>query len=110
MPHLWSENEQRWGERFSVNVPVVVAAPTVGKVNGRLKNISLSGALIRADINLPLNSLIEVGLMPPTRIGVVLNAQITRKLGEDLGIEWCDFAPNAVKELLRSTPMSVARS
>ena len=88
-----------------MNVPVNVAATTLTKVNGRLRNISLSGALIRADVNLPLNSLIEVGFMPPpNRAGVVLNAHITRKLGEDVGIEWCEFAPNAVKDLLRSIP------
>jgi hypothetical protein len=104
MPHRWNDHEHRWGERFRVNVTVNVAATTLAKVSGRLRNISLSGALIRADVNLPLNSLIEVSFMPPpTRIGVVLNAHITRKLEEDVGIEWCEFAPNAVKDLLRST-------
>jgi hypothetical protein len=88
-----------------MNVPVNVAATPLARVSGRLRNISLSGALIRADVHLPLKSLIEVSFMPPpTRIGVVLKAHITRQIGEDVGIEWCEFAPNAVKELLRSTP------
>src|SRR5579863_1652506 len=73
MPHRWNEHEHRWGERFRVNVLVNVTATTFNKVNGRLSNISLSGALIRADVDIPLNSLIEVSFMPPpTRIGVVL--------------------------------------
>jgi len=107
MPHHWNENEHRWGERVRVDVSVSVnvPAPASFRVNGRLRNVSLSGALIKAEVNLPLNTLIAVSLIPqpPAQIEAVLNAHITRKLREDVGVEWCEFAPSAVKDLLRST-------
>jgi hypothetical protein len=69
-----------------------------------MKNISLSGALMKADCDLRLNTLIEVRieLPPPSYRAAVLKAHVSRKLKEDVGIEWCDFAPNIVKDLLRS--------
>jgi hypothetical protein len=31
----------------------------------------------------------------------VIKARVSRKPGHGIGIEWCEFAPLAVKELLR---------
>jgi hypothetical protein len=38
-----------------------------------------------------------------------LKAHVTRKLNEGVAIEWCDFAPHAVKELLRSPEVEGVR-
>jgi hypothetical protein len=32
----------------------------------------------------------------------VIKARVSRKLQEGVGIEWCEFAPTIVKDLLRS--------
>ena len=96
--------EHRGGERVSLNIPVRVAAQTLVGIGGRLKNISLSGALLSANVDLRLNSIIEIciKLPPPAPRDAVITAHVRRKAKQDVGVEWSEFAPTAVKELLRS--------
>jgi len=96
--------EHRWGERVRVDIPVHVTAPPLAAVDGQMKNLSLSGALMEADCNLRLHLLIEVSIelpAPAARTGVI-KAYVSRTLPEGVGIEWCQFAPPIVKDLLRS--------
>ncbi len=97
-------NGLRWGQRISVKIPVRVAAHASTGVHGHLKNISLSGALMEADQDLRLHALIEVSIeLPRTKHNpAVVMARVTRKLQDAVGVEWCEFAPSAVKDLLRS--------
>jgi hypothetical protein len=97
--------EHRWGERVWVDIPFQMTAQTMSGIEGRLMNLSLSGALIRADCDLRLNSLIEIRIQLPdsSECQVLLRAYVARKRGNDVGIEWCDFAATAVKELFRSS-------
>jgi hypothetical protein len=103
MAHLVNGLEHRWGERVPVNIPVHVSAAALDGIAGCMKNLSLSGALMKSDCDLRLNTLIEVRIQvpPSARVAVVL-AHISRKLKEGVGIEWCEFAPSVVKDLLRS--------
>ena len=95
--------EHRWGERVRVNIPVRVSAADLARAEGRLKNLSLSGAFMKSDCELRLHALIEVRieLPPPVSRAAVIEAHVSRKHNEGVGIEWCEFAPNIVKELLR---------
>jgi hypothetical protein len=104
MTHLGNGFEHRWGERFRVDIPVRVSAGTLGRTDGCMKNLSLSGALMKSDCDLRLHTLIEVRIEmpPPSPRAVVVKAHVSRKLKTGVGIEWCDFAPNVVKDLLRS--------
>jgi hypothetical protein len=51
---------------------------------------------------LRLHALIEVriDLPPPPSRTAVLEAHVSRKLNDGVVIEWCEFAPKAVKDLL----------
>jgi hypothetical protein len=71
-------------------------------IDGCLKNLSLSGALLNADVDLRLHSLIEVSIKLPSQRIVVVIAHVSRKFKDDVGVEWCEFAPSVVKDLLRS--------
>jgi hypothetical protein len=104
MAHHLHDIEHRWGERFPVDLPVQVAVRTLSGIDGRLKNLSLSGALIEADFVLRLHSVIEIRMRLPTpsQRDAILKAHVIRKINAEVGVEWCDFAPSAVKELLRS--------
>jgi hypothetical protein len=87
-----------------VDIPVQVSAAAIAGVDCSIKNLSLSGALVRSDCDLRLHTLIDVRIelpAPTTRVAVV-KAHISRKLQEGVGIEWCEFAPTIVKDLLRS--------
>ncbi len=95
--------EHRWGKRFRVNIPVR-AAVSSSEIDCRLRNVSLSGALMRSEHDFRLNALIEVIItLPRLAEGrATVKAHVTRKLTQGVAIEWCEFAPHAVKELLRS--------
>jgi hypothetical protein len=59
MAHRWHGKEGRWGERVKVNIPPVqVSAGALAGADGCMKNLSLSGALVQADVDLGLHSLI----------------------------------------------------
>jgi PilZ domain len=104
MEHLGHGMEHRWGERIRVNIPVYVSAGAFPGFDGCMKNLSLSGALMKSDCELRLHALIDVHFKlpaPSPRVHIV-KAHVSRKLKECVGIEWCEFAPAVVKDLLRS--------
>lgn len=59
---------------------------------------------MESDCELRLHALIEVriDLPSPTSRTVVVEAHVSRKLNEGVGIEWCEFASKIVKDLLRN--------
>jgi hypothetical protein len=97
-------NGHRWGQRIPVDIPVQVAAHASPAIHGHLKNLSLSGALMEADHELRLHAYIEVSIkLPETgRSAMRVMARVTRKFKDAVGVEWCEFAPSTVKDLLRS--------
>ena len=104
MAHRWHGKEGRWGERVKVNIPVQVSADALAGADGCMKNLSLSGALVKADVDLGLHSLIKVSIKMPSssQRAEAVTAYVSRKVKEGVGVEWCEFAPNVVKDLLRS--------
>jgi hypothetical protein len=96
--------EHRWGARAQVNIPVRVEATSLPVADGCMKNLSLSGAFMKSDRDLRLHALIEVSIaLPlPSCCTAVIKAHVVRKIGEGVGIEWSEFAPNIIKDLVRS--------
>jgi hypothetical protein len=108
MAYFGNGLDHRWGQRVDVNIPVRVSAAALAKVDGCVKNLSLSGALMEADCELRLHALIEIRIdLPPPSRTAVLVAHVSRKLNEGVGIEWCDFAPKIVKDLLRNPSVRI---
>jgi hypothetical protein len=107
MQHL-HEIDHRWGERFRVDIPVRVTIQALSGIDGRLKNLSLSGALLNACFDLRVHSLIEISIVTASlpRPSPV-KAYVTRKRHQDVGIEWCEFAHPAVKDLLRAPALQM---
>jgi hypothetical protein len=50
MEKRWHGEESRWGDRVRVNIPVQVSANALTGAEGCMKNLSLSGALVKADV------------------------------------------------------------
>jgi hypothetical protein len=97
-------NGHRWGQRTAVDIPVLVAAHASPAIHGRLKNLSLSGALMETDHELRLHAYIEISIKLPEmgRRAIRVMARVMRTAEGGVGVEWCEFAPSAVKDLLRS--------
>ena len=97
-------NGQRWSRRIPVDIPVQVAADGSPTIHARLKDLSLSGALVTTDHALRLHAYIEIAIKPSEtgRSTIRVMARVMRNLEGGVGIEWCEFAPSAVTDLLRS--------
>jgi PilZ domain len=96
--------EQRWGERLTVNVPVRVSAHAFTVRDGRLTDLSVSGGHLEVDMDLRPGARVEVLVVLPYRSkheAPAVYGYVTRKYRDGFGIEWCEFAPTAVAELLR---------
>jgi hypothetical protein len=87
-----------------VDIPVQVAADGSPTIHGHLKDLSLSGALVTTDHAFPLHAYIEISIKPLEMGHDVIRvmARVTRNLEGGVGVEWCEFAPSAVTDLLRS--------
>jgi hypothetical protein len=98
--------EHRWGERVGVDIPVRITGHPFSVRTGRLSNLSVSGAFIRADVDVRLLSRIVVAIeLPqrPKRDAPLIAAFVARKFKDGIGIEWCEFKPPAVNRLLQSS-------
>ena len=104
MVHVPIGLEHRWGKRVRVDLPVEVLEDGRAAVGGYLKSLSLSGALLKSSHDLHLHALIgvRIELPSPSADSCVVKARVSRKPVHGIGIEWCEFAPAVVKELLRS--------
>jgi PilZ domain-containing protein len=100
--------EHRWGQRFAVDIVVRLGSKPYAVRTGRLIDLSMSGGCIRIGMDLRMLSRVQVALVLPARFSQatpVLSAYVARRHRDGVGVEWCDFAPRAVVELLRSSAL-----
>ena len=98
--------EHRWGERFPVELIVRLHSGSTTILDSRLTNASVSGALINTNIHLPVFSHVVVEFDVPRRSGVSghrVPAYVVRHAPEGLGLEWQEFAPRPIVNLLETT-------
>lgn len=95
--------EHRWGERFAVRMTVELSSGSSPPVAGTLENVSASGAFVCTEERGPPRGPVAVILWEgicahagPTRLA----AYVVRETESGVGIEWCQFAPRAVRELI----------
>jgi hypothetical protein len=72
---------------------------------GRVADLSVSGARVKADFEARVLSRVQIVIdLPlwPKHDSPVIDAYVARRHKHEFGIEWCEFAPRAVTELLRA--------
>lgn len=93
--------EHRWGRRCSVDVPLWLRYQADQRVQGRMRELSLSGAYIitvaRAKVGQSLIIELDAG---STREQTTLAAWVIRQDAQALAIEWQEFAPWPVALIL----------
>ena len=95
--------EHRWGERVFVHVTVELSCGALPPVAGLLQNVSSSGAFVRTQGARPPRGPVEITLLraiEERRSSMRLPAYIVRESETGVGIEWCEFAPRVVRELM----------
>ena len=105
--------EHRWGERFAVHMTVELSSGSSPPVTGNLENVSASGAFVRMDERGPPRGPVVVTLRQQAAAGVRsvrLAAYVVRENESGVGVEWCQFAPRAVRELMLGRGAGVERA
>jgi hypothetical protein len=85
-------------------MPVWLTGRRSSVSEGRMLNLSLSGAWIEAEFDLRVLDRIQVCVESerwPKHEAPVISAYVARACRDAVGVEWCEFAPRAVSELLR---------
>src|SRR5260370_2446624 len=97
--------EHRWGARVRVDFPVRVIAHRFSVRDGRIADLSVSGALVKAEFEARALSRIQVALdspLWPKHESPIVEAYVARRYKHEFGIEACEFAPHAGTQLLRA--------
>jgi hypothetical protein len=102
---MGASTEIRWGERVTVDLPVRIAARGAEAVAGRLRNISISGALVETDAPFPLRASLTLTLAVPAEGDVKrdFEATVVRLDHGAIGIEWRDMACQPLMDLLQQS-------
>jgi hypothetical protein len=105
------ELEHRWGERFAASLPILIMTDVISGAAGIITDISLSGALLQSSVDLRLRSLVWIRFEAPSnsRRSTFIQAHVVRKASGGVAVEFCDFAPRTIKDLLRSLSSHVDR-
>jgi hypothetical protein len=96
--------EHRWGQRLAVDLAVRVAGRPYSVRAARLVDLSSSGAYIKVCADLRLLSRVQIAIALPHRLTQptpMVAAYVVRRGKEGFGLEWCEYAPKPVLELLR---------
>ena len=103
--------ERRWGPRIQVDLPVRLTLPQGRSETGRLRNVSMSGAMIECAAELPTFTTMRVEILAgaetlPAKIE--LGARVVRAEHPCLGIEWREFQPQALADLIKASSLPIA--
>ncbi len=95
--------EHRWGHRHEISRPVHLGTGSGIAARGRICNVSISGAFVVAPLPVSLFSYVEVqftAMLNGKRTFTCVEGQVVRKDATGFGVEWCEFAPEAVRALV----------
>jgi hypothetical protein len=108
-----SRTERRWGPRIQVDLPVRLTLAQGRSETGRMRNLSMSGALIECPAELPAFTTLRVEILPGAQVlpaTIELGARVVRAEHPCLGIEWRDFQPQALADLIRASSLPIGGS
>ncbi len=103
--------EHRWGHRREINRPIHLVTRGGLGARGRISNVSISGAYILSPLPAQLFSYVAIqftAMLNGKRTTTAVEAQIVRKDESGFGVEWCEFAPEAVRALVMVPPFRAA--
>jgi hypothetical protein len=94
--------EHRWGQRQRVDLAIRVAGRPYNVRPARLVDLSASGAYILVPQDLRLLSRVQIAIpLPLTHPTPMIAAYVVRRGNDGVGVEWCEYGPKPVLELLR---------
>ena len=103
--------EHRWGHRREISRAVHLGTRSGVAARGRISNVSISGAFVVSSLPASLYSYVEVrftAMLDGKRTRMAVEGQVVRKEAGGFGVEWCEFAPEAVRALVTVPPFRLA--
>ena len=103
-PPTPNRSDRRWGMRVAVDFPVRIELARGRSAPGRMRDASISGALIECSVEMPAFTQIHVEILvdtPGSPEPIRLPARVVRAEHPRLGVEWRDLAPQAYAYLLK---------
>ena len=95
--------EHRWGERVTLDCPARLVLHDGSGADGRVRNASISGALIETTRKLPVyttvNIIVSAGVGGFQRM-IELPACVVRSASEGVAVEWRDMGVPTLVSLL----------
>jgi hypothetical protein len=104
--------EHRCGYRRNLEAVVTVRTRGGATVQGQVLNVSASGALIRGVLQVPLHTQVLVQIEARGRIAgrISLAGEISRVTADGFAVEWSEFAPQGLRDLVREAAVPRRRS
>jgi len=106
-----ARTERRWGPRIQVDLPVRLSLDAGRVETGRMRNLSISGAWIECAAELPTFTPLRVEVLAGSQAihdRIELGARVVRAEHPCLGIEWREFEPQALVDLIKASSMPLA--
>jgi hypothetical protein len=103
--------DRRWGPRIQVDLPVRLTLAQGRSETGRMRNVSMSGAMIECAAELPTFTTMRVEILAGAEVlsaKIELGARVVRAEHPCLGVEWREFQPQALADLLKASSMPIA--
>jgi hypothetical protein len=103
--------EHRWGHRRDIDRSVHLATRSGLVARGRLTNVSISGAFLESPLPVSLFSYVQIqfnAMLNGRRTATAVEGQVVRKDATGFALEWCEFAPEAVRALVMVPPFRMA--
>jgi hypothetical protein len=91
--------EHRFGQRFRCGTGVSISAANGLAGQGRLVNVSLSGAYLETPLDLPLYATIEVARHGARDSSVRRLASVVRRDAAGFGVEWCETPTRSICQI-----------
>ncbi len=95
--------EHRWGQRVPATIKVRLRGRPGAIGSGCLRDVSISGAFVETALRLPLLTRVAIDAGSQGRASMgsrKLSGWVVRRNAIGIGVEWCEFAPQAVLTLL----------
>lgn len=95
--------EHRWGHRIPAAIKVRLVGRPGAIGSGYLRDVSVSGAFVETALDLPLLTRVEISADLRGRNssgGRQISGWVVRRDAAGIGVEWCEFAPQAISALL----------
>ena len=97
--------ERRWGPRIELDLPIRIGVSQGRVVPGRMRNASISGALLECPEELPVFTPLQIEIPANGRQVselIRVTARVVRAEHPQIGIEWREFEPQVIEKMLLS--------